>query len=586
MNAKVSPIRSAIHILVLALFTLLICAPVLFHGLPDWGNDVNEHSRWAKLFSSQLWEGELYPRWFSQANAGYGSPSFFIYPPMPYYVAAVFYPLVKSSDPNGVYCIGFSAMLALFASGLGVYLWCRSFVDEAAALFAALIYMILPYHLAADLYTRAAMGELWGLAWMPFVLLATFGVIAEKRWALLALICSYGLLVFSHLPTTLCFSLFPLAAAAILSEPGKKLRIFMRVAGGLTVGMCLGAAYVLPAQFEGPYMKVGGTHSGEFNYQRWWLTQIQPLFDSRTRLLLMEMLTIALVAGAAWHCYRYLPVGARKERRLLWLLLGTCLGALFMTTQLSKPVWMLFPLLQGLPFPTRFLLPFNIAAAGVIALGFPYFRAFVSRLVSTGMILVLLIIITATVWAGSKAYSVWRPFAPQQAAYYDKVHRYIRDYQAFWPKWTRIEVSDFPAFEQYVVQHPPRGSQLLSDDGQPIGAVTVESWKPRKFVLRIQTPTPAHLTVNHFYYPGWRGHVESSGKELTVAPSEPDGFLKLNVPEGSYQLTVTLDPVWPERAGNLLSLAALIVTAGLAIWTARTGRHLEISVAADSSHRC
>lgn len=558
------------HILAIAVFTLLVCAPVVFHGLPDWGNDVNEHARWTKLFSSQLWGGEFYPRWFADANDGFGSPSFFIYPPMPYYVAAVFYPLVKPIDPEAFRAIGFSAVLALFVSGLGVYFWCRSFAEQTAALFAALIYMVLPYHLAVDLYTRAAMGELWGLAWMPVVLLAAFAVIAEKRWAMVSLVLSYALLVFSHLPTTLCFSLLPAIAPLVLSEPGKKIRNFVRVAAALTIGMCLGAAYVVPAQFESRYMKVGGTHSGEFDYRSWWLTQLQPLFDSRTRLLLLTILTIGLVAGAAWLAYRYIPATAHKQRRVLWLLIGTVIGALLMTTQLSKPVWILLPILQGLPFPTRFLLPFNIAAAGILALAFPYFRAFVSRLVSAGMILILLVTVVASIWAASQSYSRWRPFAPSQALYYSKVHRYIRDYQAFWPKWSRIEVSDFPAFEQYVVDNPPRTPRLLSGDGQPIGAASVTSWMARKFVLNIETPKPARLIVNHFYYPGWHAQIENSDKQIAVTPSEPDGFLKMDVPEGKYQLIVTLQPIWPEKTGDLVSLAALLVTVGLAIVTARS----------------
>ena len=36
----------------------------------------------------QLWSGELYPRWLLGMNSGFGSPTFFVYGPLPYYAAA------------------------------------------------------------------------------------------------------------------------------------------------------------------------------------------------------------------------------------------------------------------------------------------------------------------------------------------------------------------------------------------------------------------------------------------------------------------------------------------------------------------
>lgn len=560
---------TALHILVLSLFTLLICGPVLFYGLPDWGNDSIEHARWAKGFSIQFWGGELYPRWLSNANAGLGAPSFFIYPPMPSYVAALFYPLVKSIDPHGFYSIGLSAIVSILVSGIGVYFWCRTIAGATAALFAALVYLILPYHLAVNLYTRGAMGELWALAFLPFILLSVDAMIAGKRWGGVALIVSYSLLVYSHLPTTVCFSLVPLAAALFLSEPGRKLRVFLRVAAAMTIGMCLAADYVLPAQFEGRYMSLEETNSGEFDYHRWWLTQIQPLFDARTRLLLLTLVTLGFVAGAAWLCYRYMPATAVRERRLFWFLLGASAAALFMTTQLSAPVWILFPLLQELPFPTRFLQTFNILVAGIAALAFPYIRSSRSRAVSGFIVLMLFTWVGTGIWAGSKAYSVWRPFAPAQALYYEKVHHYQRDYPAFWPKWTMSgKMSNFPEFEQYISRNPPRTLRLTSAEGQQIGAASVVNWNPRKIILAVRAPEPARLTVIHFYFPGWRGHIDSPATDISVAPTAPDGFLKMDVPQGNYRLELILDQEPPERIGNLLSLAALVVTAGLAVGAA------------------
>ena len=561
--------NTLLHILALSLFTLLVCGPVLLYGLPDWGNDAIEHARRVKHFSNQFWSGVLYPRWLSDTNAGLGCPVFFIYSPLPTYVAALFYPVVQSIDPHGFYSIGLLAIVSILVSGLGVYFWCRRIAGTTPALFAALVYMIVPYHLAVNVYTRGAMGELWAQAALPFILLSVDAILDRKRWGVVALIISYSLLVYSHLPTTVCFSLVPLAAAFFLSEPGQKLRVLLRVAVGMTIGMCLGAAYVLPAQFEGKYMSLGGSNTGEFYYRRWWLTQIQPLFDARTRLLLLTLVTIGFVAGAAWLCYRYLPANATRERRFLTFLLGASAVTLFLTTQLSAPIWTLFPLLQGLPFPTRFLQTFNILVPGVAALAFPFFRSSRSRIVPGFMVLMLFAWVAGDIWAASKAYSVWRPFATDQAQYYEKLHYYQREYPAYWPKWSQAgKVSNFPEFEEQISRNPPRSLRLTSAQGQPVGAASVVAWNPREVILAIQAPEPAHLTVIHFYYPGWHGHIDDPATDIAVIPTEPDGFLKMDVPKGNYRLRLVLGKEPPEQIGDFLSLAAFLVTAGLAIWAA------------------
>src|SRR3954463_8301416 len=43
-----------------------------------------------KAFSAQLWSGELYPRWLTEVSAGYGSPVFLFYAPLPFYVGSLF----------------------------------------------------------------------------------------------------------------------------------------------------------------------------------------------------------------------------------------------------------------------------------------------------------------------------------------------------------------------------------------------------------------------------------------------------------------------------------------------------------------
>lgn len=76
-----------------ALALLLACALLM---LPLWwqggsqGHDLFHHLLSGHYFARQLWQGELYPRWLMAMNGGFGSPTFFFYPPLPYYVSALF----------------------------------------------------------------------------------------------------------------------------------------------------------------------------------------------------------------------------------------------------------------------------------------------------------------------------------------------------------------------------------------------------------------------------------------------------------------------------------------------------------------
>ncbi len=98
-----------------ALALLLACALLM---LPLWwqggsqGHDLFHHLLSGHYFARQLWQGELYPRWLMAMNGGFGSPTFFFYPPLPYYVSALFagpgahpqqaiYPLLGSATLAG-----------------------------------------------------------------------------------------------------------------------------------------------------------------------------------------------------------------------------------------------------------------------------------------------------------------------------------------------------------------------------------------------------------------------------------------------------------------------------------------------------
>src|SRR5207253_7679828 len=114
---------------------------------------------------------------------GFGSPAFFAYAPMPYWLTSLLAPLGRwfSRRPPGYVELTLSALLALWCSAIAAYLWLRRATGEMAAIVGAVVYLASPYHLTVDLYMRAAFAEFWAFAWLPLVLYFTDNVLQKRR---------------------------------------------------------------------------------------------------------------------------------------------------------------------------------------------------------------------------------------------------------------------------------------------------------------------------------------------------------------------------------------------------------------------
>jgi hypothetical protein len=567
MSSEAKPLVTLRHILLLLVLTLATCWPVLVLGLPDLGNDSLNHAVRAHDLNQHWWQGESYPRWLPEENAGLGGPSFFFYPPLASFASVPFWPLVQASDPHGWRVIGLSCLLSIFLSGVASYFWCRTFASTTAALFGAIIYIVQPYHLAVNLYTRGAAGELWGNVWPPLVLLSIHYMARGSSWAFLGVALSYGLLVFSHLPTTLCFSLVPLAAAWFLSDASVRVRVFLQTGIAMALGIGLAGTFVFPAMLDQKNAHLDEVAVGFSDYHNWWLFQIRPLLDARTRLLLMIAATAALILVALWLLRKHSPSGMLRRTAVFYL--GVAAFAIFMASQLSMPIWYVVKPLQTLQLPTRFLQVFMLIAPAFAALSFQYLAAV--RWARWTSAAILCSWMTANAAGASQAFSKWRKPAEQAGAYIDNVVNYHLGEYYLWPSTAPLNKHDFPAFAEFVAQNPPRSAVLVSEEGQPSGVASVESWESREAVLRIDAAIPSRLTIRHFYYPGWEARVldtPGNGSVANITPSVPDGFMTMSVPQGRYRIVVELVPQTWERVGGWVTRASVGLFAVIGLWFA------------------
>ncbi len=231
---------------------LALLWPMLQRGYPiTYSTQFN--LSWAFQYQRQFFGGQFYPRWLEYSNFGYGNPTFAFYPPL-CMVTTLPFRLLGLDMPGSLVA---SMGLAMAVFGLGLYALLQQLLPWALALGLALASMAGPYWLL-DIYERGAIGEVWAIALMPWVLWASLQTICRPQSigpvAVLAL--SYGLLTLSHLPTLLVFTLIWLPLPWVL---GGRDPLWPRVGRcylGFGLGLGWAAFYLLPAFWDQRFIQI------------------------------------------------------------------------------------------------------------------------------------------------------------------------------------------------------------------------------------------------------------------------------------------------------------------------------------------
>jgi hypothetical protein len=204
-----------LYIFLFCLVGLILTLPFFFSDFYS-GHNVLTHLIWSKHFAEQLWNGDLYPRWLMNMNDGLGSPAFYFYFPLPYFVASIFHAPYLNLGPDGWLQLGLACAAALSLSGISCYAWLRATVGQGPAILGAMVYMLLPYHLLVDLYYRFAFTEFWAFVFMPLCLFFADRIQRNERFGVTGGAISYALLFLTHLPTVL---IFHHSSSVTLSQP-------------------------------------------------------------------------------------------------------------------------------------------------------------------------------------------------------------------------------------------------------------------------------------------------------------------------------------------------------------------------------
>ncbi|HKD86741.1 MAG TPA: hypothetical protein VKB58_18480 [Terriglobales bacterium] len=567
------------HLGILVGLSLLLTLPVLIHGAPDLSHDGLDHARWAKHFAQQFWRGDLYPRWFTDVNEGFGGPSGFFYPPLTSYVSSLFWPLVAAHDPYGWLSAGYSLVLALVLSGITAYLWLRSIAKPGAALLGAVVYVLAPYHVAIDLYQRGASAEFWIFVWLPLVMLAAQRLIEDSRWAIPGAAVAYALAVLSHPTVSLGFAPVPLAYVFVFCEKPRRIKTALLLLAAMLLGVGVNALYLMPAMFDQHKVYAEWQTSGHGDYRNEWLiqdpqqltlmaryayglivrngTQIPWELVMQVRVLAVTLITLLALAVLFVISRRWERERRARSMAVFWTVVAAI--SLVMMTQLSSPVWRLAGFLKYLQFPFRFNIVLVVSVAALAALAAQHLLEAPARMLSCLLAATTVLWLGVDLFSATQVYSIWRQTNMDKITTNHALLRTQIDYPTMWPKPGNLTaLGNMSAFDVLVATHPPKTADL-----QGLGSAHIESWEPRRVVIQIQAAENGRLTVNHFYYEGWTARVAGVQSNLAVRPSF-DGLMQLAVPKGSYTLTLELPRDTAEEWGLRISLLSIVALGGLA----------------------
>jgi len=316
-------------------------------------------------FEKCLSDGQIPCRWAPDVAYGYGLPLFNYYPPLPYIVGQIF----RTLGASFIMTVKYTAILQFVLSALFMYLLSKTFFGKVGGLISALFYSYAPYH-ALNIYVRGAMNEAWASVFFPLIFLFSKKLIeSEKTKYIFLLAISYSLLLLCHLPMALIFTPILILWSLFWLISYKKFHLLIKLAQSALLSIGLSSFFVIPAIFETALVQISKMFTDYYAYYNHFASIFQ-LFISNfwhdggsiwgtndgmsfSVGYLHWILPLIIVFFIFYKLINKKRVESIDVVVLLTII--TALLTIFMVHERSTFIWKIFPTIQKIQFPWRFL---------------------------------------------------------------------------------------------------------------------------------------------------------------------------------------------------------------------------------------
>ncbi len=523
---------------------------VSLQGLPPFSFDGMIYRVWTESFHGQLFGGVPYPRWMPDLNRGLGSPTFYFYPPVAFFLSALFRALgfgLISVDVS----MGLAILSAALLGATGAFLVSRELgARRADAALIAVVYTQLPYLFYANLVVRGAFVEFIACGVYPLLLwsamLTRSRGIKGAPW--LAVFVATMLML--HPPTALIAIPTSIFLALALRD-GSELR-WLAIAS--SVGALIASWYLSTALTHQEYAPHETMFRAETVRHSLFL-RLSVLSDTKrdfgdhmlnvlsisNQLILPAFLITALpvLAIVAWAIRRN-HTGDVKPKVLLVLVVLV----LYLCHPYSQPLWDSFPLINRIQFAWRLtstltvLVPLSLAMLVAAPAPMHNFRL---------RVLSRMTVSAAALTAINFAFAVYIFPMPQQDGHYELARNDVIEHRLSGP-----------------VEAYSDSSIVFSLDGAKV--YNAEFRRGRARALVSAPSEGATVVLRQFPYTGWSVTVD--GDRATLHDPESK-LVSVRVPPGTssveFRLVRTALEFWGLVA-SALGAASLVL---LFLWRSR-----------------
>lgn len=525
--------------------SIIIILPTYLLGVYN-GPDTPQHYQFAETFRQSISIFDFYPSWGANENLGYGSVGLRFYPPLFSFSLGLSYILVKNW--HLATCLIF--LVFSFIGSYGSYLWAKEFLSASEAFWAGVVYALMPYHLN-QIYNLSVNAEFAGSAFIPFCFLFILRICRSTELSqqnIAGLATSYGLLILTHLPTTVICSICFLIYGLLCLPKNNLLKTILKLSLASILALIASSPYWLRMIGELYWMRFTKFRNEIiFDYsQNFLLTS--PWFDFRQYWFLNLVLIVTIIVILVSFFGIYL----KKRKSLNYNLRGviiTTLICILMTVVISNPLWETFTFIQQVQFPFRWLTVVNTTTSVIFASGIfqvykisqkcNYYQHFSKAFLA--LFIVGMVSVFCVTWISIRNNYI-------SAANFEQWVNDKKNSMGFDFFWTvKTDEKVFDVSEKIRINER---------------SLSILNWSSTNREFFIGNGLPQEVRIATLYYPHWRASVNNVAVE--VKPSE-EGAILIPIPSEPSKIKLWFqEPLYIEVGKYASGLAWITILLCLA----------------------